>query len=109
MPCHCSDSTGMDQCLVLVGNDIELDPVELDTVGRQFEPYRWHPCGVTWDAVPEQSWLLKLRRKPTSTAEASTTEAVFLTKQATSLGILQDIVQVAVMAAAIEGQAKVWG
>ena len=77
MPCHCSDSTGMDQCLVLVGNDIELDPVELDTVGRQFEPYRWHPCGVTWDAVPEQSWLLKLRRKPTSTAEASTTEAVF--------------------------------
>ena len=49
----------MDQCLVLVGNDIELDPVELDTVGRQFEPYRWHPCGVTWDAVPEQSWLLK--------------------------------------------------
>ena len=24
----------------------------------------WRPCGVTWDAVPEQSWLLKLRRKP---------------------------------------------
>ena len=21
----------------------------------------WRPCGVTWDAVPEQSWLLKLR------------------------------------------------
>ena len=38
-------------CLVQVGNDIELD-----TVGRQFEPYRWRPCGVTWDAVPEQSW-----------------------------------------------------
>ena len=47
------------RCLqvVQVGNDIELD-----TVGRQFEPYRWHPCGVTWDAVPEQSWLLKLWR-----------------------------------------------
>ena len=24
----------------------------------------WHPCGVTWDAVREQSWLLKLRRIP---------------------------------------------
>ena len=22
------------------------------------------PCGVPWDAVPEQSWLLKLLRKP---------------------------------------------
>ena len=21
------------------------------------------PCGVTWDVVPEQSWLLKLRQK----------------------------------------------
>ena len=38
-------------CLVQVGNGIELD-----TVGRQFEPYRRHPCGVTWDVVPEQSW-----------------------------------------------------
>ena len=41
-----------------VGKDI--------TVGRQFEPYFtdgalacwWHPCGVAWDAAPEQSWLL---------------------------------------------------
>ena len=23
----------------------------------------WRPCGVTWDAVPEQSWYLKLLRK----------------------------------------------
>ena len=46
-------------CLVLVGKDIELD-----AVGRHFEPYpygrlrlhRWRPCGVTWDAIPEQSW-----------------------------------------------------
>ena len=38
-------------CLVKVGNGIELD-----TVGRQFEPYRWRPCGVTWDFGPEQSW-----------------------------------------------------
>ena len=30
-------------CLVQVGNGIEPD-----TVGRQFEPYRWRPCGVTW-------------------------------------------------------------
>ena len=29
-------------CLDQVGNDIELD-----TVGCQFEPYRWRPCGVT--------------------------------------------------------------
>ena len=34
--------------------------MQLDAVGRQFEPYlyrrlrlhRWRPCGVTWDAVP---------------------------------------------------------
>ena len=26
------------------------------TVGRQFEPYRWRP-GVTWDVIPEQSYL----------------------------------------------------
>ena len=24
----------------------------------------WRPCGVTWDAVPGQSWLLKLRQAP---------------------------------------------
>ena len=44
-------------CLVLVGEDIELD-----AVGRQFEPcpyrrlrlHRWRPCGVTWDAVPSE-------------------------------------------------------
>ena len=47
------------KCLVQVGNCIELD-----TVGRQFEPYLWLPCGVTWDAVPEQLWFLKLQRKP---------------------------------------------
>ena len=29
-------------CLVQVGNGIELD-----TVGSQFEPYRWRPWGVT--------------------------------------------------------------
>ena len=38
-------------CLVQVGNGIELD-----TLDRQFEPYRWRPCGVTLDVVPEQSW-----------------------------------------------------
>ena len=34
-------------CLVQVGNGIELE-----AVGFQFEPYRWRPCGVTWDFVP---------------------------------------------------------
>ena len=32
-------------CLVQVGNGIELE-----AVGLQFEPYQWHPCGVTWDS-----------------------------------------------------------
>ena len=32
-------------CLVQVGHGIELD-----TVGRQFEPYLWFDCGVTWDS-----------------------------------------------------------
>ena len=43
--------TQLPGCLVQVGNGIELD-----TVGRQFEPYRWRPCSVTWDLGPEQSW-----------------------------------------------------
>ena len=34
--------TQLPWCLVQVGNGIELD-----TVGRQFESYRWRPCGVT--------------------------------------------------------------
>ena len=46
-----SNKNEMHRCLVL-GNDIELD-----TVGRQCEPYRWRPCGVTWD---EQCLLLSL-------------------------------------------------
>ena len=33
------------RCLVQVGNGIELEAVDL-----QFEPYRWLPCGVTWDS-----------------------------------------------------------
>ena len=40
-------------CLVQFGNGIELD-----TIGRQFEPYRRRPCGVTWnqwEVVPKQS------------------------------------------------------
>ena len=32
-------------CLIQVGNGIELEAVCL-----QFEPYRWRPCGVTWDS-----------------------------------------------------------
>ena len=33
-----------------------LSKLAIDTVGRQFEPYLWRPCGVTWDVVPEHSW-----------------------------------------------------
>ena len=32
------------RCLVQVGNGIELE-----AFGLQLEPYRWCPCGVTWD------------------------------------------------------------
>ena len=30
----------------------------------------WLPCGVTWDAVPEQLWLLKLQWNPTLSKES---------------------------------------
>ena len=40
---------------IQVGNGVELD-----TVGRQFETYRWRPRGVTWDLFPNS--LMKLRR-----------------------------------------------
>ena len=50
-------------CLSLEAKDIKLD-----AVGRQFLPvppgafaYWWRPCGVTRDADPEKSWLLKLQ------------------------------------------------
>ena len=43
-------------CLVKVGNDIELE-----AVGLQFEPYRWRPCGVTWDSS-RTVVVIKLRR-----------------------------------------------
>ena len=43
-------------CLVQVGNGIELE-----TVGLQFEPYRWRHCGVTWDSS-RTVVVIKLRR-----------------------------------------------
>ena len=48
-----SDNKG---CLVQVGNGIELE-----AVGLQFEPYRWRPCGVTWDSS-RTVVVIKLRR-----------------------------------------------
>ena len=53
-PAHLNEVFHIKGCLVQVGKDIELD-----AVGRQFEPYayrrlrlhRWRPCGVTCDAV----------------------------------------------------------
>ena len=45
-------------CLVQVGNGIELE-----AVGLQFEPYRWRPCGVTWDSSRTfVVTVIKLRR-----------------------------------------------
>ena len=43
-------------CLVQVGNGIELE-----VYGLQFEPYRWRPCGVTWD-TSRTVVVIKLRR-----------------------------------------------
>ena len=45
-------------CLVQVGNGIMI---ELEAVGLQFEPYRWRPCGVTWDSS-RTVVVIKLRR-----------------------------------------------
>ena len=42
--------------LVQVGNGIELE-----VVGFRFEPYRWRPCGVTWDSS-RTVVVIKLRR-----------------------------------------------
>ena len=42
--------------IVQVGNGIELE-----AVGLQFEPYRWRPCGVTWD-LSRTVVVIKLRR-----------------------------------------------
>ena len=46
----------MEGCLVQVGNGIELE-----AVGFRFEPYRWRPCGVTWDSS-RTVVVIKLRR-----------------------------------------------
>ena len=42
LPIGAGDGKG---CLVQVGNGIELEAVAF-----RFEPYRWRPCGVTWDS-----------------------------------------------------------
>ena len=47
-------------CLDQFGNDIELN-----TVGCQFEPYRWRPCGVDFfkcifSLVPTDGTQMKL-------------------------------------------------
>ena len=35
--------------------------IELEAVGFRFEPYRWRPCGVTWDSS-RTVVVIKLRR-----------------------------------------------
>ena len=45
-------------CLVQVGNGIGLE-----AVGLQFEPYRWCPCGVTWDS---SRTVVVIKRRRTS-------------------------------------------
>ena len=41
----CGSANNNKECLVQVGNGIELE-----AVGLQFEPYLWRPCSVTWDS-----------------------------------------------------------
>ena len=54
-----SESEGVfSGCLVQVGNGIELEAVGLPS---QFEPYRWRPCGVTWDSS-RTVVVIKMRR-----------------------------------------------
>ena len=48
------DSDTLSECQV--GNGIELEAVDL-----QFEPYRWRPCGITWDSS-RTVVVLNLRR-----------------------------------------------
>ena len=39
----------------------QCNGIELEAVGLQFEPYRWRPCGVTWDSS-RTVVVIKLRR-----------------------------------------------
>ena len=41
----------------MVGKDIKMDAVDPLT----WDACWWLPCGVTWDAVSEELWLLKLQ------------------------------------------------
>ena len=46
----------------LVGMSCQVgNGIELEAVGLQFEPYRWRPCGVTWDSS-RTVVVIKLRR-----------------------------------------------
>ena len=56
LPSRLTKQNQVKGCLVQVGNGIELE-----AVGLQFEPYRWRPCGVTWDSS-RTVVVIKLRR-----------------------------------------------
>ena len=43
------------------GPEEAVQGIELEAVGLQFEPYRWRPCGVTWDSS-RTVVVTKLRR-----------------------------------------------
>ena len=59
-------------CLVQVGNGIELE-----AVGLQFEPYRWRPCGVTWDS---SRTVVEIKLRRTSALEADGLTPVLVIK-----------------------------
>ena len=59
--CLCN-SQGMSS---LVGKDLRSVATSNPTLQPDaFACWWWRRCGVTWDAVPERSWLLKLWRTP---------------------------------------------
>ena len=43
--------------------------IELEAVGLQFEPYRWRPCGVTWDSSRTVVVIKLLRTSALSTVQ----------------------------------------
>ena len=74
---------------VQVGNH---DGIELDTVGSWFEPYRWRPCVVTWDVVPEQSRMSRGNKLRRTSLAPSFSVLVKIVYGSMALGVLVKLV-----------------
>ena len=61
LPFYCFLAQQYESTCVREGSLVQVGTsIDLDTVGWQFKPEQWHPCGVTWDAVPKQFMVIKL-------------------------------------------------